>query len=157
MNGSTADHQARLAVWQAYLQTHATITRLLENTLQAQAQLPLLWYNALQKLADAPYGALRLQDLAAAIDLSQSGLTRLVDRMVEEGLVERRPCPQDRRGLYAAITAAGQTRLAAARPIYLQVLDEHFLHYLTCAEVQALGKVFAHIAQMESQPAEFVI
>ena len=151
------DNQTRLAVWQAYLQTHAAITRLLETALQQQVNLPLLWYDALHALNATPHQALRLQDLATTINMSQSGLTRLLDRMIEEGLVERRPCPQDRRGLFAVITSAGQERLAAARSVYLQVLDEHFLHYLTCEEVQALNKVFTHIAQMESQPVEFTI
>lgn len=151
------EQQDRLALWQAYLQTHAAIIHQLEAALQEQANLPLLWYDALYALSRAPHEALRLQDLAAVINMSQSGLTRLLDRMVEDGLVERRPCSQDRRGLFAAITEAGQARLAAAQLIYLKVLDEHFLHYLSCEEVQALNKVFAHITQMESQPVEFTI
>lgn len=151
------DGQARLALWQAYLRTHAAIIRRLEAALQAELNLPLLWYDALQQMEGAAYEALRLQDLATAIHMSQSGLTRLLDRMVEEGLVERRPCSQDRRGLYAAITSAGKARLAAARPVYLRVLDEHFLQYLTCEEVRALKKVFDHIDQQESHPVHFVI
>jgi DNA-binding MarR family transcriptional regulator len=150
MANEVNDKEARLAVWQAYLQIHAAVIRLLEATLQKEKGLPLLWYDTLDALIGAPYKSLRLQELAEAINLSQSGLTRLLDRMAETGLVERRPCPNDRRGLFAAITPAGEELLAQARPIYQQVLDEHFLRYLRCDEVAALNKVFAHIVQMES-------
>jgi DNA-binding MarR family transcriptional regulator len=143
------DRTVRLGVWQAYLQIHAAVIRLLESQLQAEQNLPLLWYDTLECLSRAPHQSLRLQDLAEAINLSQSGLTRLLDRMAEAGLVVRRPCEQDRRGLYAAITPGGLTKLAAAQPVYQRVLDEHFLRYLSCDEVAALHKVFSHIAQME--------
>ena len=95
-------------------------------------------------------GSLRLQDLADAINLSQSGLTRLLDRMAEVDLVKRQPCSEDRRGLFAMITAAGRAKLEQATPVYLRVLDQHFLRYLNCEEVNALLKVFSHIAQMEN-------
>jgi len=149
MANEVSDEGARRAVWQAYLQIHAAVIRLLEAELQKQKDLPLLWYDTLEALIQAPQKALRLQDLAEAINLSQSGLTRLLDRMAESGLVERRPCENDRRGLFAAITQAGEEKLVEARPVYQQVLDEHFLHYLSCDEVAALKKVFDNIVQME--------
>jgi DNA-binding MarR family transcriptional regulator len=145
------DIEARLSVWQAYLHIHAVVTRSLEEQLQAELDLPLLWYDTLDRLAQAEHQSLRLQDLAEAINLSQSGLTRLVDRMVEAGLVERRPCERDRRGLYAALLPTGEEKLAVARPVYLRVLDEHFLRYLSCDEVEALNRVFANIVAMEQQ------
>jgi DNA-binding MarR family transcriptional regulator len=145
-----SDAGARLAVWQAYLRIHAAVINLLEARLQAEQGLPLLWYDTLDRLSQAPHQALRLQELAEAINLSQSGLTRLLDRMVEAGLVIRRPCEHDRRGLFAAIEPAGLARLAAAHLVYQRVLDEHFLRYLSCDEVAALNKVFSHIVAMES-------
>jgi DNA-binding MarR family transcriptional regulator len=144
------DKSARLAVWQAYLQIHAVVIRLLEARLLAEEGIPLLWYDTLDRLSQAEHQSLRLQDLAEAINLSQSGLTRLVDRLVEAGLVERRPCERDRRGLYAAITPLGEEKLAAARPVYLRVLDAHFLRYLSCDEVNALQKVFTNIVEHEN-------
>lgn len=149
MANEVGDRAARLAVWQTYLQIHSTMVRLLEEHLQREEGLPLLWYDALLALSQAPNHTLRLQELADAIHMSQSGLTRLVDRMVETELVERRPCPQDRRGLYAALTAKGLDKLAAAQPVYQRVLDRHFLHYLSCDEVAALSKVFTHIVAGE--------
>jgi DNA-binding MarR family transcriptional regulator len=144
-----SDQSARYAVWQAYLQIHAVVIQLLEQTLLAEQDLPLLWYNALERLANAEGGMLRLQELADDVNLSQSGLTRLLDRMIESGLIVRQPCPKDRRGLYAVLTERGSERLQAAQPVYQRVLDEHFLRYLSCDEVQALNKVFANIVQHE--------
>ncbi len=144
-----SEQSARHAVWHAYLQIHAAVIQLLEQTLLAEQDLPLLWYNTLERLAKADGGMLRLQELADDINLSQSGLTRLLDRMVEGGLIERQPCPKDRRGLYAVLTPLGNERLQAALPVYQRVLDEHFLRYLSCDEVNALNKVFANIVQHE--------
>jgi DNA-binding MarR family transcriptional regulator len=151
MAPEVSDRAGRLAVWQAYLQIHAAVTRLLEAHLQAEQGLPLLWYDTLNCLSHAPFPqyGLRLQDLAEAIHLSQSGLTRLLDRMVEADLVERRPCEHDRRGLFARITPTGAAKLEQAQPVYQRVLDEHFLRYLSCDEVASLNKVFANIVQNE--------
>ena len=150
------NRQAKMALWRGYLQTHATIIQLLEARLQQELNLPLLWYDTLNHLNNSPHGILRLQDLADAINLSQSGLTRLLDRMAEAALVERKPCPEDRRGLFALITPAGRAKLQQAMPVYLSVLDQHFLRYLSCDEVAALLKVFSHIAEMESGAEEKV-
>ncbi|MDQ3250547.1 MAG: MarR family transcriptional regulator [Chloroflexota bacterium] len=144
------DLTSKMAVWRGYLQTHATLVRLLEAALQKEQGLALIWYDALHHLNGASQWGLRLQELADAINLSQSGLTRLLDRMTEEGLVERRPCSEDRRGLYAVITPMGRTQLAQATPVYQQVLDEHFLHYLSCEEVHALLRVFTNIEESHS-------
>lgn len=151
MTVGSENREAKLALWQGYLQTHATIVRLLEAELQNELNMPILWYDALKHLNDSERGSLRLQDLADAINLSQSGLTRLLDRMAEVDLVERKPCSEDRRGLYAMITPAGCAKLQQATPVYLRVLDRHFLRYLNCEEVAALLKVFSNIAQMENE------
>jgi DNA-binding MarR family transcriptional regulator len=156
MANEVGDRTARLAVWQAYLQIHSTMIRLLEEHLEQEEGLPLLWYNALTCLSQAPDHTLRLQELAEAIHMSQSGLTRLLDRMVEMGLIERRPCPQDRRGLYAALTPIGLAKLADAQPVYQRVLEGHFLRYLSCDEVAALNKVFNHIVASEGAQDRYV-
>jgi len=137
-----------------YLQIHATVTQLLESTLQAEQNLPLAWYDTLTHLSQATEYGLRLQELADLIKLSQSGLTRLLDRMAEEELILRRPCAGDRRGIYAVITPAGRARLAAAEPVYMRVLDEHFLQFLSCDEAKALERVFSHIVRRESEQVE---
>jgi len=70
---------------------------------------------------------LRMSDLAAAVVLSQSGLTRLVDRLVLAGAVERTRCETDRRGLNAELTVTGRARLAKARPTHLAGVRARFV------------------------------
>ena len=82
---------------------------------------------------------MRMSDLAAAVLLSQSGLTRLVDRLVRAGSVERVRCEEDRRGQNAELTAAGRDRLAAARPTHLAGVRARFLDRFDEAELGTLA------------------
>src|SRR4029079_19422359 len=78
--------QERLAVWREFLEAHALVVGALEAELDAERDLPLAWYDVLVSLAEAPGRRLRMQDLAARVLFSRSGLTRLLDRMVTAGL-----------------------------------------------------------------------
>ena len=145
----TALDDKRLAAWQAFLRVYTTVIPSLECELREAGGLPLVWYNVLMHLHKASTGALRLQDLAEAIVLSQSGLTRLLDRMAEAGLIDRKPCPHDRRGAYAVLTPAGKASLEQARPVYLRGIEQHFMQYLTEEDVQALTGAFLKILAAE--------
>ena len=118
----------RVGVWRAYLRTHAEMVRRLERDLQAQADMPLGWYDVLLQLAEAPERRLRMAELAEQVLLSRSGLTRLVDRLAAEGLVTREPFPGDARGLYTVLTdgrpdpvAGGRARPPGRHPAVLAV------------------------------------
>ena len=87
-----------MAAWRAFLLTYSRVMRTLEQEMQESEGLALSWYDILAHLDDAPEGRIRMQFLADSILLSRSGLTRLIDRMVEAGLVTRENCPEDRRG-----------------------------------------------------------
>jgi DNA-binding MarR family transcriptional regulator len=143
----TIDH--RVETWQAFLQTHAVVLRKLESEMQTRHGLSLTWYEVLVQLKNIPAGCLRLQDLAQAIVLSQSGLTRLLDRMERAGLVERHPCSHDRRGAYAVITADGRTMLEQVRTTHIQGIERHFLQHLEAEEAQTLHQAFAKILAAE--------
>src|SRR5215510_8622109 len=103
----------RLAVWREFLEAHAQVVGALEAELDAERDLPLAWYDVLVALSEAPEHRLRMQDLADRVLFSRSGLTRLVDRMVAAGYVERVRCDDDRRGTFAALTTAGTACLRA--------------------------------------------
>ena len=133
------------AAWIGLLRAHAGLVDVLGHELQRDAGLPLTWFDVLTQLAAAPDGQLRMQDLAAAIVLSKSGLTRVVDRLETEGLVERTSCPTDRRGTYASITAAGRRAVARARPLHLRGVQQHFAQSLTPAEVAAITSATTRI------------
>lgn len=148
--------EEQLAAWRAFLRAHATVVDRLDEELQHEQGLPLTWFEVLLHLEWSPNDRLRLSDLAERLLLSRSGLTRLVDRMVAAGLVERQACPTDRRGAFAALTRDGKARLKRARPIHLRGVQEHFADLLTAVEVEAiragLEKVAGGRAGAEADP-----
>ena len=143
---STLDAR-RLAVWREFLRTHAVVTGTLARELEDERGLPLAQYDVLVQLAEAPDGRLRMQQLATRVLFSRSGLTRLVDRMVDAGLVGRERCVDDRRGTFAVLAPAGQRRLRDAAGVHRRGIHEHFDRHLSDADVhgleQALGAVLA--------------
>jgi DNA-binding MarR family transcriptional regulator len=142
--------QARMRAWRAFLVAHARVTDTLATELEAETKLPLTWYDVLVQLSEADENKLRMQDLARAVLLSKSGLTRLVDRMASEGLVTREPCLDDRRGTFVCLSPAGRNRLDGASPTHLRGIAEHFTSYLTEAEAKTLHALLDRIVQAES-------
>src|SRR5438874_11330548 len=118
--------RSRLEVWQQFLRAHRRVLGVLGDELEQERGLPLAWYEVLLHVERAPDRRLRMGDLADAVVLSPSGLTRLVDRMVDDGLMRREPCPSDRRSTYAVLTADGRSALRRAAPTHLRGIDEHF-------------------------------
>ncbi len=125
------------AAWRTFLRAHATVVRHLENELAVEHDLPLASYDVLVQLSESPGRSLRMTELAERVLLSRSGLTRLVDRLVRDGLVERKACPQDARGTLAVLTDTGLERLRDAWPTHLHGVSG-YLERLDKAEVAAL-------------------
>jgi len=128
----------RMAAWRAFLTAHRRVLDRIEADLAAADRIPLTWYDVLVELHEAPDGRLRLGELARAVVLSHSGVTRLVDRLAGAGLLERQPDPTDRRGHFAAITAAGEQALAHAWPVYGRGIDDYFAGRLDDAQAAAI-------------------
>ena len=101
----------------------------LDRRLEREVEQPLQSFELLLRLARSPGHHLRMSDLAAQTSLTPSGLTRAVDRLERAGLVERVPCPSDRRGAYAALTPTGLDRIRGAVEPHLG----HVEQYLTSA------------------------
>lgn len=142
-----ADQKPQLAAWRAFLEAHAAVTGALENELSRERGLPLAWYDVLVQLAEAPRGRLRMGDLADAVLLSKSGLTRLCDRMEQAGFVQRQPCEDDGRGLLAVLTPAGRAALRRAAPVHLRGVREHFARHLSSDEASRLAASLGRIAE----------
>ncbi len=117
---------AELRAWHALLRAHAALVRALDAELEAAHGLPLSSYAVLGELADAPEERMRMCDLATTALLSRSGLTRLVDRLERDGLLERVVCATDARGAFARLTPAGHERLRTARATHAAVVHERF-------------------------------
>jgi DNA-binding MarR family transcriptional regulator len=131
----------RLAAWRSFLRAHAHVLRRLEQDLQTHHKIALASYDVLVQLAEAPGNRLRMSELAEAVLLSRSGLTRLVDRLQREGLVERQPDPGDARGLFTVLTPKGRDALRDAAVVHLAGVSELVLDRLTEAELRQLQEL----------------
>lgn len=117
--------------WQALLHAHHQVIRTLDRELREEHDLSLAAYDVLLRLARAPSRALRMTDLAEKVLLSPSGLTRLIDRLVAKGLVERRTDPEDGRVALACLTEEGRRQLRMAALTHLRGIREHFTSRLS--------------------------
>ena len=135
----------RIAVWRQFLLAHARVVRTLEQELQDGAQMPLVWYDVLLQLFEAPERRLRMAELADRLLMSRSGLTRMIDRLQTEGLVRREPSPDDARGMYTVLTDAGRQALRAAAPVHLSGVQAHWLALFSDDELRELGGLLARV------------
>ena len=135
----------RLDAWRSFVQAHARLTRRLDEELQAGHGLSLAEYDALLQLANAPGRRLRMSALADRVLLSRSGITRLVDRLVASGMVERTTCTTDARGAEAALTPAGLDRLREASTTHLDGVRRLFLDVVTAEEREILGRALDRV------------
>lgn len=139
-----------LRAWRLFLQAHAALIDVLERELKEDRGLPLTWFEVLLFVSRSP-GGLRMTELADSVLLSKSGITRLVDRMEEAGLIERGVCPSDRRGTIVRMTRRGSEEFEAAMPVSLRGVHEHFLRHLSPDETRtieaALAKVLAALPE----------
>jgi DNA-binding MarR family transcriptional regulator len=139
-------NREQLAAWRTFLRAHASITRALEAELVAEQDLSLASYDVLVQLAEAPDRRLRMTELADAVLLSRSGVTRLVDRLEKGGLVARCPVESDGRGVAARLTDAGLDRLRTASRTHLRGVAQHFVNRLDEADLRTLERISRRLA-----------
>jgi DNA-binding MarR family transcriptional regulator len=113
-----------LSKWRELESEHARVREALEHALQRDHRLSLTEYEVLRRLGESPEGKRRIQELAEEIHLSQSALSRLVQRLEDDGYVCRNVCDHDRRGVFACVTDAGRKAQADAQPTHVSVLSE---------------------------------
>jgi DNA-binding MarR family transcriptional regulator len=131
--------------WSGFLRTHARLVRQLDEELRAAHGMPLGTFDVLVQLSFAPDSRLRMRDLADAIVLSRSGLTRLVDRLVRDGYVRREKCGDDARGSWAVLTADGRRALEEAMPTHLDGVRRRFFSALEPDDQARLGDVWERL------------
>ncbi len=131
----------RREAYRAFLAAHSRLTTAMDKALTESGLLPLTWYDVLVTLEYQEGHQLRLSDLADKVLLSKSGLTRLVDRLVEQGYVERVACPKDRRSIYAVLTYEGQKAREDAWPTYSRLIQGLFGGQMTDGEAKLLTRV----------------
>jgi DNA-binding MarR family transcriptional regulator len=131
------------SAWRAFLRTHARVARRLEADLVAAQDLPLAEFDVLFQLALAQNHRLRMNELADRVLLSRAGITRLVDRLVADGLVARIKCVSDARGAFAVLTEKGKQRLDEARPGHMAGVRRYFLDSFSRPELAAIAELLS--------------
>ena len=148
----------QLAAWSGFLIGHARIVRALDAELEREHGLPLSSYDVLIQLSLVPDRRLRMFELADAIVLSRSGLTRLVDRLEGAGLVERERGELDPRQMYARLTDRGSEVLADATPTHIAGIKERFLERLSNEQTKQLAAIWRAVLgpEVEQQVLETI-
>jgi DNA-binding MarR family transcriptional regulator len=131
---------AELGAWRGLLRVHSALVKALDAELQAAHGLPLSSYEVLITLRTAPGNRLRMAELADRVILSRSGMTRLVDRLEREGLLERDRCDSDARGFFAVLTPKGEALLSTARRTHLDGVRERFIQHFEPDELATLAR-----------------
>jgi DNA-binding MarR family transcriptional regulator len=142
-----------LSAWKGMLAAHSRLTAQLDAELERDHGLGLTSYEVLRNLADAPAGRMRMSELADRLLLSRSGITRLADRLVTKGLIERERCSDDGRGYNAQLTERGRALVTAARPDHLAAVRRIFLSQLDDEEVDTLGRIWERLLVQAPQGA----
>lgn len=135
-----------LDAWRTFLQAHALLSRRLDEELRTEQALSLAEYDALVQLALVPQRRLRMSQLADRVLLSRSGVTRLVDRLVAAGFVDRTQCATDARGAEAVLSDLGLATLRRASRTHLRGVERYFLGPLSADELTAIGRSLGTIA-----------
>jgi DNA-binding MarR family transcriptional regulator len=138
-------NQHARAAWQALIRAHATLMRQLATDLVDNIGLTLGDFDVLAQLGQAD-GEMRISELAAQAYSSRSGMTRRIDRLVDEGLVRRANSDADGRGVVVELTDAGVARLAEAAPVHLRRVRELFAERLSDEELATLASALEKVA-----------
>lgn len=136
---------AALEAWRSYLQSHASIMRVLDHELAAEHGLTARDYDVLLYLAHAEDQKLAMSELAESTMLTRSGITRLVDGLVACGLVERVSCLSDARVSYARITTAGLDRMRDAGRTHVEGIRRQFLAHFSDEEIDQLAELLRRL------------
>src|SRR6266568_953475 len=132
-------HAKAIELWEGLTRTHAAMTAAIERDMVPDAGIPLAWYEVLLHLSRAPGGMRRHQELARVSGITNSGASRRLEQMTKAGLIERRSCPTDRRGVFAHVTAKGEAAFKKAHAVFLSSLEKNFGERLKPGEVDAIS------------------
>lgn len=144
-NGAAANSTPHGEAWAAISHTHAAVTGRLQEALAGADLPPLPWYEVLATVAEADEERLKMGELAEALVISRGGLTKLVDRLVKAGLLERTYCETDRRVSYATLLPAGTELLSEMRPVVVAELDLAFAANVTARQAEELRSTLERV------------
>jgi DNA-binding MarR family transcriptional regulator len=135
----------RLRAWRLYFESALALIDVLDSALERDAGIPLRLYDVLIHLEDFPEG-LRMNDLAQRILYSKSGLTRVVDRLEDAGLVRRVRPESDRRSIFVVLTDDGRAMIDRARRHHRHAIEQHFSEHLSDTDIKALTRALEKLS-----------
>jgi len=142
--------RAALNVWARFIRAEQRLLAAVESDLKAAGLPPLLWYDVILELTRAPLGRLRHRDLQVQVLLAKYNLSRLIDRMADDGLVSRVPVQEDARGAYIAVTESGRRLGKRMWPVYARSIARHFAARLDEGDLIELDRVLAKLTPLAS-------
>jgi MarR family 2-MHQ and catechol resistance regulon transcriptional repressor len=137
----------RLRLMGLIMRAHRHLTYLLGRELEEAVGIPLVWFDVLIHIGGAEEGRLTMSKLSSEVALTTGGVTRLIDRMVEAGLVARQNCPSDRRSVHVVLTANGQATLLRAIGEHIEGIDRHLIAPLDTTDRAALSVALSKLVR----------
>lgn len=131
------------SLWKLFLTVHTRLVAQVEQDLKQANLPPLEWYDVLIALKEAPTQRLRLSQLADALLVNRTSVTRLVDRLEKAGLLRRENCQDDRRGAYAVLTSAGLAMQQQMWEVYAQGIAKYFGQHVSEADIRTFTTVLS--------------
>lgn len=139
--------EQEMAAWTAFVESSNLLARRVEQQLRDQAGLSHPQYEILVRLSATPGGELRMTELAASVVTSKSGLTYQITQLEKAGLVRRRSCPTDDRGVFAVLTEEGREKLRQAAPGHVGVVRSLLIDALSREQLSALAESLEAVAR----------
>ncbi len=137
--------QHAVSAWARLLRAQRQLLEKVECDLKAKGLPPLAWYDVLFELYQGPDKKLRQFEIGEKMLLSKFNLSRLIDRLEEDRLVRREPCPEDQRGAYVVLTEEGRKMLRKMWPTYAKALREYFADHYSKRELTTLSRLLARV------------
>jgi DNA-binding MarR family transcriptional regulator len=136
----------RLRLMGLLVRSHRRLTDLLGRELEQVVGIPLVWFDVLIHIGGAQEGRLTMSKLSTEVALTTGGVTRLVDRMVDAGLVSRQNCPSDRRSVHVILTPRGHAMLGQAIGAHIDGIERHLMAPLSDRDRAALTVALTKLA-----------
>ena len=155
--GKDMPHEKEILAWYAMLQVNTRLLERVNAELEAEAGLPLSWFEVLAQLSWAPEACSRMGALADDLLLSRGGVTRLIARMEEAGLVRREIPAHDRRATYAHVTGKGREAFERAFPVHIAKIHEYFHSHVTEEELDVIRRAMGKILRGMGADVEWLI
>ncbi len=139
------------AAWGNLLSVHSVMLRKLEEMLQTQFRISHGEFEVLLRLSWADSNRMRILELSEASVLTRSGMSRLVERLVNAGLVRREVALEDKRGAYAVLTTSGQECSDAAEASTIALVKQCFTSLYSETELAEMATFWQRFLEHQNR------